>query len=346
MSWPQKKVPAEPESFSFRYVAKRLEPVLACILTPLLFLLCSCECEPDCNRKNCGDDGCGGSCGVCTGCEGEILPEHECHNGHCPMYCCPNCTGKCCGDDGCGATCPDRCPAGYICNQRHCVCDKTCQADEDCKFAQCCIDNVCTNDDCGNIFCGPDPVCGMECGTCLSGDVCDQGQCSMTPYCRPACPEGSECLDTDNILLPECVWPSGELACVLDMQCPADGYCWIGNKCHYLCVCTADDDCGPEEICLTPQKNCGICVSKQPFACEVNYDCVVAAFVDCCTLLIPYNASAVQNEPCVLEYPFTESPPRDCSIDCFDHHCWPPPKQLPIPVCLDGACRLEPPPIP
>ena len=48
---------------------------------------------PNCVNKQCGDDGCGGSCGTCGGAE-------SCVNNQC--VCQPNCDGKQCGGDGCG----------------------------------------------------------------------------------------------------------------------------------------------------------------------------------------------------------------------------------------------------
>ena len=59
------------------------------------------ECVGDlpaaaCAGKECGDDGCGGTCGTCTG------PD-TCIAGLC--QCISDCDGKECGDDGCGSTC-------------------------------------------------------------------------------------------------------------------------------------------------------------------------------------------------------------------------------------------------
>lgn len=51
-----------------------------------------------CAGKQCGDDGCGGSCGACaagTTCNDE---------GKC-VTCTPSCSGRTCGDDGCGGSC-------------------------------------------------------------------------------------------------------------------------------------------------------------------------------------------------------------------------------------------------
>jgi MYXO-CTERM domain-containing protein len=53
-----------------------------------------------CLGRTCGDDGCGGSCGSCTG--GKTCSA----DGACVSACVPSCAGKTCGDsDGCGGTC-------------------------------------------------------------------------------------------------------------------------------------------------------------------------------------------------------------------------------------------------
>lgn len=52
-------------------------------------------CVPKCDGMVCGDDGCGGKCGVCGD------------------PCIPKCDGKKCGDDGCGGVCT--CGAGSAC---------------------------------------------------------------------------------------------------------------------------------------------------------------------------------------------------------------------------------------
>jgi hypothetical protein len=69
-------------------------------------------CTPDCTGKECGDDGCGGSCGTCPG-------EESCVSGVCIPGCTPDCTGKECGDDGCGGSC-GTCSGGEVCNNGTC----------------------------------------------------------------------------------------------------------------------------------------------------------------------------------------------------------------------------------
>src|SRR5262249_968926 len=57
----------------------------------------SCVCNPQCrDGGSCGPDGCGGSCGSCSG-------GLTCTGGTC--VCTPQCSGKACGPDGCGGTC-------------------------------------------------------------------------------------------------------------------------------------------------------------------------------------------------------------------------------------------------
>ena len=65
-------------------------------------------CFPACAGRNCGDDGCGGTCGACQqgyACGG---------NGSCVQGCTPSCGGKVCGPDGCGASCGS-CSKGFKC---------------------------------------------------------------------------------------------------------------------------------------------------------------------------------------------------------------------------------------
>ncbi len=74
---------------------------------------CVAGCTADCTNKQCGSDGCGGSCGTCGG--GQI-----CSRGVCVVDCVPACDGRSCGDDGCGGVCGD-CAAGQACIQGVCV---------------------------------------------------------------------------------------------------------------------------------------------------------------------------------------------------------------------------------
>jgi hypothetical protein len=114
-----------------------------------------CICVPNCTGKTCGSDGCGGTCGTCT-------TGKTCTNGQC--VCAPNCTGKTCGSDGCGGTC-GTCTTGKTCTNGQCVCAPNCTGKE----------------------CGTDGCTGI-CGTCTTGKTCTNGQCVCAPNCT-----GKEC---------------------------------------------------------------------------------------------------------------------------------------------------------
>jgi hypothetical protein len=73
---------------------------------------CQAGCTADCTNKQCGSDGCGGSCGECGG--GQL-----CASGQCVVDCIPDCGGKECGDNGCGGIC-GACAQGLSCLQGQC----------------------------------------------------------------------------------------------------------------------------------------------------------------------------------------------------------------------------------
>jgi MYXO-CTERM domain-containing protein len=168
-------------------------------------------CEPDCQGKICGWDGCGGSCGECP--EGQVCQEGQCG------VCTPECGESKCGADGCGGKC-GTCAQGQLCDEGQCVeatgdcvglcgqksagncfCDTYCftsgdccadicttcaaELEEECKEQAC--TPVCTGKQCG------DDGCGGSCGTCEAGKSCTNGQCGAA-QCQPAC-TGKQCGD-------------------------------------------------------------------------------------------------------------------------------------------------------
>lgn len=84
---------------------------------------CGYECQwgtcefSACDDLECGDDGCGGSCGQCT-----QWPRSACTGGLCT--CSPSCTEMACGDDGCGGVCQAGCGLDEFCNHLF-MCEKT-----------------------------------------------------------------------------------------------------------------------------------------------------------------------------------------------------------------------------
>ena len=113
-----------------------------------------------CTGKDCGDDGCGNSCGTC-------LEGQTCDSGLCTGSAC-GCEGIECGPDACGTTCG------------------TCELGQTCDAGQC-IGTPCS---CDTKQCGDDG-CGNSCGTCPDGETC-----SDAGLCEPECScDGKQCGD-------------------------------------------------------------------------------------------------------------------------------------------------------
>ena len=140
-------------------------------------------CEPACDEKQCGDDGCGGTCGSCAAtetCTEDGACEVECGNGHCKAFetcsSCPADCGDCCGNGSCdggwGETC-DSCPAD-------CACDYV----GACSEGECldCLDTV-----------------AMEGGfawDCGENEDCNHGLCATheeATFCTCNCMESTDC---------------------------------------------------------------------------------------------------------------------------------------------------------
>jgi MYXO-CTERM domain-containing protein len=177
-------------------------------------LVCKGTCFATCDGKECGDDGCGGSCGQCVGKWAVCTPEGVC--------CESSCAGKECGGDGCGGIC-GVCADGLSCDGSLCIdaIPEGCYPQETpgcggCGCEACVIakddycgdqswDSVCATlcaefcgadcpciPDCDGKVCGPDG-CGGTCGECDEGFYCSGvGQC--TDECLGSC-NGKECGD-------------------------------------------------------------------------------------------------------------------------------------------------------
>jgi hypothetical protein len=173
-------------------------------------------CKPDCGGRECGDDGCGGSCGACAN-SGFCLDEM----GMCGFVDPPNCQGRHCGPDGMGGSC-GICDGGFHCFEGACTpfgggCEGipttglcmngwaiTCVAGapkhSKCKFGGCvaeegkasCLDVPCVPN-CFGKQCGDDG-CGSSCGICGEGENCNElAVCEPEQVCGDY-GEGSHCL--------------------------------------------------------------------------------------------------------------------------------------------------------
>lgn len=104
------------------------------------------QCVPVCDGKYCGDDGCGGVCGLCAG-------DDVCNDttGRCEppgSACVGSCRGRKCGDDGCGNSCGE-CGDGEICADTEGVCVALSGCDH--------LKPVCEQ------HCGKGKYCGSDC---------------------------------------------------------------------------------------------------------------------------------------------------------------------------------------
>ena len=198
-------------------------------------------CVPDCDGKDCGDDGCDGTCGTCNGgsfCEGI----ETCQDGICVQDPAPNCDdGNPCTDDECD---PEQAACTNILKPldqlivEDCLCDN----DEDCEPLE-------DGDPCnGTLVCDTEaetPTCKVDDPTVV---VCDDLPDGVHPDCNvPACDpetglcvtlaanEGSGCSDGD--------------ACTEGELCTG-GACFGGSEvnCDDGNQCT-DDSCNSDLGC-------------------------------------------------------------------------------------------------
>jgi formylglycine-generating enzyme required for sulfatase activity len=265
-------------------------------------------CLPDCTGRECGGDGCRGSCGACP--VGETCDDA----GRCEA-CTPACAGKECGDDGCGDTC-GQCAADEVCNAvgscvvcapdctaRECGLDPVCGASCGSCAAGCtctaqgvCAGSCQCTPACAGKQCGPDGCQGV-CGTCDAGEVCNQaGQCTPPgcssdgdcqaprPRCEPTSGSCVACLVADDC-------QNGQICsgfvCATPPRCQSDGECEIGQICvegACLAGCRSNRDCPDGQTCDTSQGDIGRCIEcAGPQDCEAGQTCQDDRCVPYCT---------------------------------------------------------------
>ncbi len=202
-------------------------------------------CEPDCEGKVCGSNGCSGICGYCT------YPAVCDAEGQCVEVCEPECDGKNCGPDGCGGDCG--------------ICDDGLECGDD----GLCYEKACVPD-CGTSTCGPDG-CGGDCGLCAEPKICGifegcSGLCCALGPCGTVDEIGEcqgdvlvTCFDKVNLVETNCAEEKG-FTCLYDPIAGAYG-CAEEPECVPKCSgkqCGADG-CGG---------SCGVCTSG--WSCELG----------------------------------------------------------------------------
>ncbi|MBI5544406.1 MAG: hypothetical protein HY901_10980, partial [Deltaproteobacteria bacterium] len=208
-----------------------------------------------CEGKQCGDDGCGSSCGSCSyprWCDGA--------SGQCVSTC--SCAGRECGDDGCGGSCGQCPPDSYCDRSGRCAstrCDPPCSSSQWCDTSQ------------------PWPLCIELCNPpvgCAEGEVCD----GTTGRCRPptcdgaACQQGQGCYDPQTMT-------SGDVCTCLPYWTDPWGMGHPDTCAAYGLACDWDYDSPRPATCRLPREF-EECVPNSP--CEAGLECVSLSGYNLC----------------------------------------------------------------
>lgn len=224
-------------------------------------------CIPDCEGRQCGDDGCSGSCGTCG--RQETCVAGVCTTGECPE-------GPC--DDGDPCTHSDSCTDGeckglpYVCeDQKECTSDE-CDGEGNCLFDilpnRCLVNGICY--EAGQTH-GSNPC--KECmptveqsswsaddsnqcddgNACLSGEYCDGGECVAGTE-NEACDDGNSCTQDSCDVDSGCIYEPLQGACDDENSCTNDDQCVDGECVGVEVDCTdgdpcTDDSCDPVTGC-------------------------------------------------------------------------------------------------
>ncbi|MCB9727795.1 MAG: agmatine deiminase family protein [Deltaproteobacteria bacterium] len=208
---------------------------------------CQGECVPDCSGsifggvKECGSDGCGGSCGTCPANEtcssGTCVSTSDACGGITYEGCCDGDTLRWC-ENGLNAQPCAAGQCGWEAGGPFYNCNTAGGADPSGANPKSCSELVCTPSCTGKV-CGSDG-CGGSCGNCGASTVCNAaGQCVAA--CTPKC-SGKQC-GPDG-----CGGSCG--TCAVGSTCSASGSCQAG--CTPACT---GKTCGPDGC----GGSCGTC---------------------------------------------------------------------------------------
>jgi hypothetical protein len=204
-----------------------------------LYYLClyGGPCEPDCEGKNCGNDGCGGSCGMCD------IGMKCGKNGICMPNCQPQCKDKECGPDGCDGSCGE-CKDGLECNDAG-QCGGPPPGNSCAEILTCVL------------LCGNNIGCLNDCQAQGTPEAQEKAQ-KLMACLLATCPT----MDQNCMLkaaVAECKEPYDECQageCIPNCDnkmCGDDGCGESCGKCDFGLYCSEDGQCTPEQV----KKNCG-----------------------------------------------------------------------------------------
>jgi len=252
------------------------------------------DCVPSCTGKECGDNGCGGNCGICDNstpycingecnaesglgencsCAATTCIGSSCDNGiggSCLGELQPNCGTLMCGNSPNGCDTCGTCEDGYYCNGG--VCSPTCLISS-CGTREC--GAIPGRADCGTNFCGlctaTGETCNITSGTCeVCSPTCGTRECGVDPTCGTSC---------------------GVCNATLGETCnEAGGACFV---CQPTC---GTRECGVDPTCGT---SCGSCDTLVGEYCNSTGYCVKDTFVNNGTVysIWPKDAGAYFDSP-------------------------------------------------
>ncbi len=263
-------------------------------------------CVPDCSGKQCGTDGCGGTCGTCD--DGVPCTDDQCtEQGQCAF---PFNQAPC--DDGNECTADDVCVEGlctgtWLPPEALVALECVCYSDDDCKPLQ--DENPCN----GALFCQPVAPPGLL------------GFCAVLPESVPVCGDllycnGIEvCVENQGCAPGALDWSDG-IDCTQDLcdeendvlvHSPDDSLCDDSNPCtndmcHTLTgcqnlpntfLCDDADPCTQHDVCAG-----GTCIGSDPLACDDGKACTVDSCVpgQGCAF-VPEDSKCDDANPCTTD---------------------------------------------
>jgi hypothetical protein len=188
-------------------------------------------CTPDCSGKNCGSDGCGGSCGSCgsgSSCvSGSCCDSDNLCGGTCYSYEVFSCGGSCWAGDGSDGTGNECCGGSAV----YLSSGDSCCGSTKCSSSQVCISGSCCTPSCSGKECGSDG-CGGSCGSCGSGKECSSGSCVCSGS-EPSCStysSGSTCYYSGSTSCGSSGWTSCSYSTDSKPSCSTYS---SGSTCYY-----------------------------------------------------------------------------------------------------------------
>jgi hypothetical protein len=324
----------------------------------------ACGCAPDCTDKECGADGCGGTCGICE--------EGDCNlfTNKCDVLDCESCQSVCAEDETkCNGDLVQHCVDVFADDELcepcwkfeqvavPCPGDQACDVDVDkcvcavgdacgeacCEEPAVCFGDACCTPACEGKDCGDDG-CGGTCGTCGEGDYCSAGKCG--PICNSDCAEGDKECNGDMTGYKECKKVCDDCG-VGGGPCfqftPFFG-CEAGSKCvDGECVCQpkctgkecGDDGCGGS--CGTCEGQFVICLPNQKCGC----DCEGQPLGTMCDLATLTEYKSQCEAVCDGAINTVKGPCPKCEDDCTEQ------EKQPMQICgfdmvtYDSFCDLK-----